>query len=215
MSSYEGVYWRCISIYFHRNCEHWSASPCRTSVSVLERVLWTTQQFLNPKIVAHMCVLCPSLRSRPGKSNQRKGQNEKFMNFAHFCEFWCFSLGKQAKFTSNFCSGMPPGKVHELAFLWFGLPGWLLIHVNIEMIESLSVVVVTSFWPRGCIFWTVCAKMPTASHWAGGKGTKSHNLVHKERTLSAEFPGPSLTTQLGGESCPKLLVYVVFFEPDL
>ena len=28
---------------------------------------------------------------------------------------------------SNFCSGMPLGKVHELAFLWFGLPGSLLI----------------------------------------------------------------------------------------
>ena len=36
-------------------------------------------------------------RSRPGKPNQRKGQNEKFMNFAHFREFWCFSLGKQAR----------------------------------------------------------------------------------------------------------------------
>ena len=40
------------------------------------------------------------LRSRPGKPNQRKGQNEKFMNFAHFCEFCCFSLGKQARFTN-------------------------------------------------------------------------------------------------------------------
>ena len=30
-----------------------------------------------------------------------KGQNEKFMNFAHFCEFCCFSLGKQARFTSR------------------------------------------------------------------------------------------------------------------
>ena len=38
--------------------------------------------------------------SRPGKPNQRNGQNEKFMNFAHFCEFWCFSLGKQARFTN-------------------------------------------------------------------------------------------------------------------
>ena len=36
-----------------------------------------------------------SIRSRPGKPNQRKGQNEKFMNFAHFCEFWCFSLGNK------------------------------------------------------------------------------------------------------------------------
>ena len=38
-----------------------------------------------------------------------------------------FSLRKQERFTLNFCSGMPPGKVHELAFLWFGLPGPLLI----------------------------------------------------------------------------------------
>ena len=66
-----------------------------------------------------------SFRSRPGKSNQRKGQNEKFMKFAHFCEL-CFSLGKPARFTSNFCSSLPPGKVHELAFLWFALPGLLL-----------------------------------------------------------------------------------------
>ena len=49
------------------------------------------------------------------------------MNFAHFCEFWCFSLGKQARFTLNCCSGMPLRKVHELAFVWFGLPGPLLI----------------------------------------------------------------------------------------
>ena len=67
-----------------------------------------------------------NFRSRPGKPNQRKGQNEKFMNFAHFCEFWCFSLGKQARFILNFCSGMPLRKVHELTFLWFGLPGPLL-----------------------------------------------------------------------------------------
>ena len=72
----------------------------------------------------------PKIRSRPGKPNQRKGQNEKFMNFAHFCEFWCFFLRKQARFTLNFCSGMPPGKVHELAFLWFGLPGPLLTKLN-------------------------------------------------------------------------------------
>ena len=60
-----------------------------------------------------------SIRSRPGKPNQRKGQNKKFMNFAHYCEFWCFSLGKQARFTLNFCSGMPPGKFMNWPF--FGL----------------------------------------------------------------------------------------------
>ena len=63
----------------------------------------------------------------PANQTKERAKKEKFMNFAHFCEFWCFSLGKQARFTSNFCSAMPPGKVHELAFLWFGLSGRLLI----------------------------------------------------------------------------------------
>ena len=50
------------------------------------------------------------------------------MNFARlFREFWRFSLGKQARFTLNFCSGMPLRKVHELTLFWFGLPGPLLI----------------------------------------------------------------------------------------
>ena len=36
------------------------------------------------------------------------------------------SSGKQARFTLNFCPGMPLQKVHELTFRWFGLPGPLL-----------------------------------------------------------------------------------------
>ena len=56
----------------------------------------------------------------PRQTKPKKGTKRK----VH--EFWCFSLGKQARFTSNFCSSLPPGKVHELAFLWFGLPGLLL-----------------------------------------------------------------------------------------
>ena len=39
---------------------------------------------------AALKLVTPPFRSVPGKPNQRKGQNEKFMNFAHFCEFWCF-----------------------------------------------------------------------------------------------------------------------------
>ena len=77
--------------------------------------------------------LCPAISSsqRPffqesSRQTKAKGKNKKFMNFAHFCEFWCFSLGKQARFTLNFCSGMLLRKVHELTFLWFGLPGPLL-----------------------------------------------------------------------------------------
>ena len=57
------------------------------------------------------------------------------MNFAHFCEFWYFSLGKQAQFILNFCSGMPLRKVHELTFLWFGLLGPLLTNVQSQPSE--------------------------------------------------------------------------------
>ena len=38
-----------------------------------------------------------------------------------------FFLGKASTIHKlNFCSGMPLRKVHELTFLWFGLPGPLL-----------------------------------------------------------------------------------------
>ena len=51
------------------------------------------------------------------------------MNFAHFCvNSGVFFLRKTSTIhISNFCSGMPLRKVHELTFLWFGLPGPLLI----------------------------------------------------------------------------------------
>ena len=32
----------------------------------------------------------------PANQTKERGQNKKFMNFAHFCEFWCFSLGKKS-----------------------------------------------------------------------------------------------------------------------
>ena len=71
------------------------------------------------------------------------------MNFAHFCvnSGVFFSLGKQARFTLNFCSGMPLRKVHELTFFWFGLPGPLLtiflslcIYIYVYMLVSQLVV---------------------------------------------------------------------------
>ena len=64
----------------------------------------------------------------PRQTKPKKGPKRKVHEFRSFlCEFWCFSLGKQARFTLNFCSGMPLRKVHELTFFWFGLPGPLLI----------------------------------------------------------------------------------------
>ena len=67
------------------------------------------------------------------------------MNFAPFCEFWCFPLGQQARFTLNFCSGMPLQKVHELTFLWFGLQGPLLIKFPLNFTR---VILRQTFWEQ-------------------------------------------------------------------
>ena len=100
----------CFSVFLCQSCRDiWREILVKFSPCYISRV-WVSD----------------SENSGVAPANQRKGQNEKFMNFAYFCEFWCFSLGKQARFTLNFCSGMPLGKVHELTFLWFGLPGALL-----------------------------------------------------------------------------------------
>ena len=67
------------------------------------------------------------IRSQPRQTKRKKGPKGKVHEFrALFCEFGCFSWGKQARFTLNFCSGMHLRRVHELTFLWFGLPGPLL-----------------------------------------------------------------------------------------
>ena len=69
-----------------------------------------------------------AIQESPRQTKPKEGAKRKAHEFRpYFCEFWCFSLGKQARFTLNSCSGMPLRKVHELAFLWCGLPGRLLI----------------------------------------------------------------------------------------
>ena len=94
---------------------------CTTSIHTAEMQDAHANRLAPPEKQNHETTRSPPIRSRPGKPNQRKCQNEKFMNFAHFCEFWRFSLEKQARFTLNFCSGMPLRKVHELTFflVWF------------------------------------------------------------------------------------------------
>ena len=62
----------------------------------------------------------------PANQTKDRAKTESSWISPTFVNSGVFSLGRQARFTSNFCSSLPPGKVHELAFLWFGLPGWLL-----------------------------------------------------------------------------------------
>ena len=63
------------------------------------------------------------------------------MNFAHFCEFWCFSLTKQAQFTLNSLR-----KVHELTFLWFGLPGPLLTKGSVYLTKAQVFFTFSGSW---------------------------------------------------------------------
>ena len=80
----------------------------------------------------------------PRQTKPKKGPKRKVHEFRPFLwEFWCFSLGKQARFTLNFCSGMPLRKVHELTFLWFGLSGPLLIRFQTP--NSVSFFALTEF----------------------------------------------------------------------
>ena len=68
-----------------------------------------------------LCRSVFTIGSRAGKPNKERAKTKSSYEFRPLlCEFWSFFLGKmQARFTSNFCSGMPPAKVHELPF--FGL----------------------------------------------------------------------------------------------
>ena len=66
----------------------------------------------------------------PANQTQKRAKTESSLISPIFVNSGVF-LRKQARFTLNFCSGMPLRKVHELTFLWFGLPGPLLIYVYV------------------------------------------------------------------------------------
>ena len=98
----------------------------------------------------------------PRQTKPKKVSKRKIHEFRPFvCEFWCFFfLGKTSTIhISNFCSGMPLRKVHELTFLWFGLPGPLLkIHclvllyypTGLSFHEKLGIKTVCAvFWGMG------------------------------------------------------------------
>ena len=119
-----------------------------------------------------------SNQESPRQTKPKKGQNEKFMNFALFCEFWCFSLGKQARFTLNFCSGMPLRKVHELTFLWFGLPGPLLIK------------------DRGCMKCGKELPWQSSGQSLGDRGLPTTHHPHKRSSSSGGILGGGMVCEL-------------------
>ena len=62
----------------------------------------------------------------PANQTKERAKTKSSWISPTFANSGVFPLEKQARFTLNFCSGMPLRKVHELTFLWFGLPGPLL-----------------------------------------------------------------------------------------
>ena len=66
-----------------------------------------------------LVTIAPELLSGAARQTKpKKGPKRKVHEFRPFLWILVFFLGK---------TSMPLRKVHELAFLWFGLPGWLLI----------------------------------------------------------------------------------------
>ena len=100
--------------------------------------------------------------------------------------------------TSNFCSGMPLRKVHELTFLWFGLPGPLRCMSKKGPIWQSFVLPLLTFRDR--IFKT-CQIVPFLP--CGGcrkplqHNGKKKNAFLPNRTLSAPHQGPPTEVKIG------------------
>ena len=81
----------------------------------------------------------------PRQTKPKKVPSRKVHEFRPFCEFWSFSLGKQARFTLNFCSGMPLRKAKsswtDLSLVCRG-HSWYL-----ELNYMRQTLVVFSHWP--------------------------------------------------------------------
>ena len=94
-------------------------------------------------MMAGVWAFCVLAQESPRQTKPKKGPKRKVHELRPFLWIQVFSLGKQARFTLNFCSGMPLGKVHELTF--FGLVcrghSWLAACVPREFEIPNSLVV--------------------------------------------------------------------------
>ena len=92
-------------------------NPGKTSI-----LAWTARTDVHENFsLKNLRLISRSLiRESPRQTKPKKGPKRKVHELRpSLCEFWCFSLGEQARFTSNFCSGMPPGKFMNRPLVWF------------------------------------------------------------------------------------------------
>ena len=68
----------------------------------------------------------PPFQESPRQTKPKKGPKRKVHEFRPFLWILVFFLGKTSTIHIEFLFRNAPGKIHELAFLWFGLPGPLL-----------------------------------------------------------------------------------------
>ena len=110
----------------------------------------------------------PNSGVAPANQTKEKGQKRKVhMNFAHFFSVVFFLRKTSTIHISNFCSRMPLRNIHELTFLWFGLPGPLLTHPNflVRIFSSgVGVFHVNGWGPKSLI----CPSKPGRSNFLGG-----------------------------------------------
>ena len=71
---------------------------------------------------------------------------------------------------SNFCSGMPLRKVHELAFLWFGLPGPVLTITSVRSAPLCSMSLIKSLRNS-----QICPRVTTLETTFGGYSKRASN----------------------------------------
>ena len=161
-----------------------------------------------------------SFKSRPGKPKERKGQNDKFMNFAHYCELWCFYLRQQAQFTLNFCSGMPvKSSWTDLSLVWFaGVTPDFLVWKNFraEIPRPRQLLTLSGkLWSATGVIWALRAAgigpqsrkknrkwVPGASRPWGSEKSKMESQT-SQKQLFCNYNFDSFSSRFGPFQTPK------------
>ena len=82
--------------------------------------------FLYPFSIAKISHIQESRR----QTKPKKGPKRKIHEFRPFLWIWVFSLRKTSTIHIELLFRNAPGKSSWTGLLWFGLPGWLLTHIQ-------------------------------------------------------------------------------------